>query len=145
MAENQGVSKEDYERKEKEVGEENMRKIEKFATLRTLDMIWMDHLGAMDHLKDSVRLKAYGHQDPLVAYKTEGHRLFGELLRIIESSIVQNILKAEIRREPAFKPQTNNISSTAYHPKTKKAIGRNDPCPCGSEKKYKKCCWPKYG
>ena len=153
MIESQGFSKKDYEDREKEIGAENMRKVEKIIALRTLDLLWMDHLGAiMERVKDSVKLRAYGQQDPLVEYKIEGHKAFQRLLKTIESDIVQNIFRAEIKKEPAFTAQPRSVSSTASFPKTKKTPGRNDPCPCGKIDsktgkpiKYKKCCWPKYG
>jgi len=145
MIKSQGFSQKDYENKEKRIGEENMRKVEKIVTLRTLDFFWMDHLDAMEHVKDSVKLRAYGQQDPLVEYKTEGHKMFQRFLGLIESAIVQSVFKVELKEKPAFASQSNNVSSTAYVPKTKSGPGRNDPCPCGSNKKYKKCCWPKYG
>ncbi|MCX6764111.1 MAG: preprotein translocase subunit SecA [Candidatus Nealsonbacteria bacterium] len=135
----QGFSEKDYEVKEKEIGEENMRKIEKIASLRTLDSFWMDHIDSMEDLKDAVGLRAYGQQDPLVEYKTEGHQRFKNLLKIIESAIIQSILKAEIRKEPNQNTLRDNASSAAYFPKTKETPGRNDPCPCGSGKKYKRC------
>jgi len=140
MVKNQGIEEKKYFEKEKELGEENMRKVEKIVALKTLDVIWIDHLVAMEHLKDSVRLKAYGNQDPLVAYKTEGHMLFKRLLDIIEASIVNNILRMEIKSSSVKR----NFRTTAF-PKTGKKPSRNDDCPCGSGKKYKKCCWPKYG
>jgi len=135
----QGFSEKDYEAKEKEIGEENMRKIEKIAALRTLDFFWMDHIDAMEHLRDSVRLRAYGQQDPLVEYKTEGHMIFKNLLKIIESAIIQSILKAELREEQNQNIPKDNVSSAVFS-KTKETTGRNDPCPCGSGKKYKRCC-----
>ncbi|MCK5044747.1 preprotein translocase subunit SecA [Candidatus Parcubacteria bacterium] len=145
LAEKQGQNKEDYEKKEAEIGTENMRRIEKIVCLRTLDFFWMDHLEAMDHLRDSVRLRAYGQQDPLIEYKNEGHRMFRNFLDTVESAIVKNIFAANLPSQPSVpmfsEPSTSASSKT---PLDKKA-GRNDPCPCGSGKKYKKCCYPKYG
>ena len=142
MVEKTGFSKKDYEKKEKELGEESMRKIEKIISLRTLDMLWMDHLENMEYLRDSVRLRAYGQQDPLVEYKNEGHKMFQNLLSMIELSIAQTILKVSIAPKPAVAPV---ISSSPIQQALKRKPGRNDPCPCGSGKKYKKCCMPKYG
>ena len=88
-----GLANKAYEEKEKQVGGEQMRQIEKFVYLRTIDMLWMDHLDEMDHLRDSVRLRAYGQKDPLVEYKNEGHQLFGRLLGAIQSSFVGTIYK----------------------------------------------------
>ena len=145
MIKKAGLNEEDYQKREKEVGEENMRQIERVVSLRILDMLWMSHLEEMEVLRDSVRLRAYGQKDPLVEYKSEGHRMFQKLLGILESSIANNILKANITKEPQ---QTGQATS----PKDKNRPGRNDPCPCGKKDlttgkpiKYKRCCYPKFG
>jgi preprotein translocase subunit SecA len=167
-------SKQDFEKKEKEVGEENMRKVEKIVALRTLDFLWMDHLENMEYLRDSVRLRAYGQKDPLIEYKNEGHRMFKTLLSEIETNIADTILKVGLVQKPEnstqgtqmnapapsfSKPSSSaqsvaqdfSASSSAPAPQNaggaKRAPkpGRNDPCPCGSGKKYKKCCYPKFG
>ncbi len=151
------LAEEAYVAKEKEVGEENMRQGERLVLLRTIDMLWMDHLDLMEHLRDSVRLRAYGQRDPLVEYKNEGHRMFRELLASIQTNVAHTIFKVQVTRNP--QPVTSNYEvnesrgtlpvfgapSTSnnpilknYNPKTNK-IGRNDPCPCGSGKKYKRC------
>jgi preprotein translocase subunit SecA len=147
MIKRAGLKEEDYEKKEKELGEENMRKIEKILSLRTLDMLWMEHLENMDYLRDSVRLRAYGQQDPLVEYKNEGHKMFQQLLSLLETSIAQTILKVSIKPQPAATAEVmqSQQPSEKYNLKAKRKVGRNDPCPCGSGKKYKKCCYPKYG
>jgi len=132
----QGYTEEDYTKKEKELGEKNMRQVEKVVVLRTLDMLWMDHLENMDSLRDSVRLRAYGQQDPLIEYKNEGHKMFQNLLRIMESSIAHTIFKAQITQKPA---QPSFVAQPGSTKQNSKKIGRNDPCPCGSGKKYKKC------
>ncbi len=121
--------------KVKELGE-NFNSVAKFISLRTLDALWMDHLENMEYLRDSVRLRAYGQQDPLVEYKNEGHKMFKQLLSIIESSIVQTILKVSLAEKPSPAVQQYQPTS-ALKQKTK--VGRNDPCPCGSGKKFKKC------
>jgi len=139
MALKSGFSKEDYEKKEKETGEENMRQIEKIISLRTLDMLWMEHLENMESLRDSVRLRAYGQQDPLVEYKNEGHKMFQRLLQVLESSVANTILKISLT---ATKPVSSPVSQA---PKLKEKVGRNDPCPCGAKHpdgrpiKYKHC------
>ena len=84
MVKKAGSSEADYEKKEKEVGEDNMRQIEKVVSLRTLDTLWMNHLEEMEALRDSVRLRAYGQRDPLVEYKGEGHKMFQRLLSQID-------------------------------------------------------------
>jgi preprotein translocase subunit SecA len=131
-----GFTEKDYEKREQEIGSENMRQVEKLVCLKVLDAFWIEHLENMDHLRDSVRLRAYGQQDPLVEYKREGHRMFQQLLQAIDSTIANSILKAELRRGPTSSERTRSdlVGSTSTG-----KIGRNDPCPCGSGKKYKKC------
>jgi len=132
-------SEEDYDKREKEVGEENMRKIEKIVCLRVLDTLWVEHLESMAHLRDSVRLRAYGQQDPLVEYKSEGHKMFRRLLGTIDSTITNAIFKAELKERPSV------FAKASAGKSGRSKVGRNQPCPCGSNKKYKKCCYPKYG
>ncbi|MCK4473968.1 preprotein translocase subunit SecA [Candidatus Parcubacteria bacterium] len=135
-----GFSEKDYENKEKEVGSGNMRQIEKIVCLKISDGLWMEHLENMEHLRDSVRLRAYGQRDPLVEYKGEGHKMFKRLLETIDSNIAQTILRVKLTAQPVQQP----VQQPIQQPGAAK-VGRNDPCPCGSGKKYKKCCWPKYG
>ncbi len=132
------LAEEAYQQKEKELETKNMRQIEKFVSLRSIDTLWMDHLDDMDYLRDSVRLRAYGQKDPLVEYKNEGMRLFQRLLAAIQSTMVNTIYKValapagNVARQPAR-------SAADGLPTAGKKIGRNDPCPCGSGLKYKKC------
>ncbi|MFH1780697.1 MAG: preprotein translocase subunit SecA, partial [Candidatus Nealsonbacteria bacterium] len=104
-----------------------------------LDMLWMNHLEEMEILRDSVRLRAYGQQDPLVEYKSEGHRMFQRLLDTIESNIVQTMLKVSL------KPQSNPVENGSRPISAKENVNRNDPCPCGAKHpdghpvKYKHC------
>jgi preprotein translocase subunit SecA len=152
-------SKQDYEKKEKEMGEENMRKVEKIVALRTLDFLWMDHLENMEYLRDSVRLRAYGQKDPLIEYKNEGHRMFKTLLSEIETNIADTILKVGLVQKPENSTQgtqmnapapsfsqssssapgvAQNFSASSSAPapqNTPRAPkpGRNDPCPCGKK------------
>ena len=146
-----------YESREQAEGVVQMRNIEHSVMLRSIDMLWMDHLDQMEHLRDSVRLRAYGQREPLVEYKNEGTKLFRELLIAINSQIVHAIFKAgsTIAQDQAMnrielrKPEehtfTGPASTHSHKPEEqKKPIGarepnRNDPCPCGSGKKYKKC------
>lgn len=132
-----GLAKKRYEDKERQMGEKQMREFEKMLYLRTIDMFWMEHLDEMEHLRDSVRLRAMGQKDPLVEYKNEGHRLFQGLLSIIKNNYVGLLFKAQIR--PAGEEQQRESVKVRSNP-TNKNIGRNDTCPCGSGKKYKKCC-----
>ena len=113
--------------------------------LNTLDTLWMQHLEDMEALRDSVQLRAYGQIDPLVAYRTEGHKMFQSLLEDFEEKVLDTILKAKIK--PNIKMTSNKITQpvSSATKNAYKKVGRNDPCPCGSGKKYKKCCYPKFG
>lgn len=133
LVEKAGFTLEDYEKKEAELGVDNMRQVEMIASLRSLDMLWIEHLENMESLRESVRLRAYGQRDPLVEYKKEGHIMFKELLENYEKLVINSIMRAGINISPQQeKRETVNQGV--------KEIGRNDPCPCGSGKKYKKCC-----
>lgn len=132
IVEKAGHSKEEYEKKEQELGQENMRQAEKFVCLRVIDSLWIEHLENMEQLRDSVRLRAYGQQDPLVEYKNEGHKMFKGLLENIDTLIAQSIFGVRVTSQAKTSP-SQVVSSN--EPK----VGRNDPCPCGSKKKYKKC------
>ena len=152
--------KEQYEERERVMGKERMREVERMTMLRSIDMLWMDHLDQMEHLRDSVRLRAYGQRDPLVEYKNEGGKLFHELQKAIRTQIVNNIFKVgaiiqeENRQRIEFrKPESNGVSApertsllnVASHNVGQQSLApqkepnRNDPCPCGSGKKYKRC------
>ena len=126
------VSSEEFKEREQEVGKENLEKIIRFVGLKVIDTLWQDHLNNMDHLRESVKLRAYGGKDPLVEYKNEGRKLFTQLLEEIDSTITKNILVAQLNVSgPSL--QTVNSQNNI------EGIGRNDECPCGSGKKYKKC------
>ncbi|OHA69231.1 MAG: preprotein translocase subunit SecA [Candidatus Wildermuthbacteria bacterium RIFCSPLOWO2_01_FULL_48_16] len=130
MIEKAGFTEEEFEKKEKEIEEVNMRQAEKLISLRTLDSLWIEHLENMEYLRDSVRLRAYGQQDPLVEYKNEGHKAFKALLENFEQ------LTAKYLMSLALAP---NQSAPQQQVPSEPKVGRNDPCPCGSGKKYKKC------
>ncbi len=125
-----GHTQEEYEKKEQEVGAENMRQAERIIPLRVIDSSWVEHLENMEQLRDSVRLRAYGQQDPLVEYKNEGHKMFQGLLQTIDALIAETIMNMKLA--PA---QPVPAAPSVAGPR----VGRNDPCPCGSGKKYKKC------
>jgi preprotein translocase subunit SecA len=153
----QGFSEDDYVKKEKEIGEENMRQFEKLISLRMIDSFWIDHLYAMEHLRDSVRLRGYGQQDPLIEYKRESHKLFQQLLAAIELNIAKTLMAITIRKGQAPEPQARMADNPASSLQSVKSghrpkISRNEPCPCGKKNpvtakpiKYKKCCYPKFG
>jgi preprotein translocase subunit SecA len=126
-----------YDRKEQELGPENMRVLERLVMLRTLDRLWMEHLTMMEHTRQGIGLQAVGHSDPLIAYKKEGHALFQGLLANIQHDVVSTIYHVDIVKKEAT-PQAAAAKRGA--PAVNKKVGRNDPCPCGSGKKYKRCC-----
>jgi preprotein translocase subunit SecA len=134
-----------YEEKEKEIGPENMRAVERLLMLRIIDTLWIEHLTMMEHMRQGIGLQAAGQRDPLVAYKREGHNLFQNLLSTIQHDVVHSIYHVSIaRRETPAKPpapvQAGGDGQKQKHKVGGKKIGRNDPCPCGSGKKYKHCC-----
>ncbi|MBM3250616.1 MAG: preprotein translocase subunit SecA [Candidatus Nealsonbacteria bacterium] len=141
-----GFTEEDYLKKEKEAGEDTMRQIEKFICLRVLDSLWLEHLENMEYLRDSVRLRAYGQQDPLVEYKREGHRMFKKLLENIDSTIANAVLSFHQGPTLAKTPPRSDLGQPGQPGQpgqtrqSRQKVGRNDPCLCGSGKKYKKCC-----
>ncbi|MEK7564782.1 MAG: preprotein translocase subunit SecA [Patescibacteria group bacterium] len=135
-----------YTEREKEIGEDQMHAIEKLVFLRILDELWMDHLDEMEHLRDSVGLRAYGQRDPLVEYKTEGHRMFKDFVSNMENQVAGLIFKiGNIQRQETSNMRqvqynkSEDTSSGAKQTVSGEKIGRNDLCPCGSGKKYKKC------
>lgn len=134
-----------YENKEKELGSETMRELERFVILKVVDQKWMDHIDAMDQLRQGIGLRAYGQKDPLVEYKYEGYEMFNRMIADIQEDVVRYIFRVNVVEEP--QEQARNIQENKYDTETKKQpvrrekkVGRNDPCPCGSGKKYKKCC-----
>jgi len=142
-----GFKKEDYEKKEKEIGKEHLSEIEKFISLRIMDSFWIEHLENMEYLREAVKLRAYGQRDPLVEYKNEGHKMFKKLLSRMESALSNTLMNVKLALTPAQivgRPSPAESGTGARFARGAK-LGRNDPCPCGSGKKYKKCCWPKFG
>lgn len=136
-----------YAIKESEVGLERMREVERAILLRIVDLHWIDHIDAMDDLKQGIGLRAIGQQDPVIAYKMEGFDMFDEMISNIQEETVKALFHATIQTETERKAvaKVTNTSGTSDAEVTKKPIkvdkkvGRNDPCPCGSGKKYKKC------
>lgn len=135
-------SRELYEQKEKDLGSADMRLLERLVMLKVIDDLWKEHLTIMDHLRQSVGLQAMRQLDPLVVYKKEGHAAFESLLANIQHDLVHTIYKVSINKQvippkqPAKQPQQQPQGSGL----PVKKVGRNDPCPCGSGKKYKHCC-----
>jgi preprotein translocase subunit SecA len=145
-----------YEKKEAQFGPEMLRQLEKIIMLQTIDALWKDHLLNMDHLKEGVGLRGYGQKNPLQEYQKEGFEMFGEMVHRVEEDVAQKLFTIEMARESAVqemqvqqRPQRIVLShgagpeQAAAQPATVKGdgtkAGRNDPCPCGSGKKYKRC------
>ncbi|MDA8089949.1 MAG: preprotein translocase subunit SecA [Nitrospiraceae bacterium] len=137
-----------YETREKEVGREVLEHIEKVILLQVVDAQWKDHLLAMDHLREGIGLRGYGQRDPLTEYKKEGFDLFGEMTDRINTETLSRLFKVRIQGESeAHRLEKKqrliyNRGESSEHSTVRKdkKVGRNDPCPCGSGKKYKKCC-----
>ena len=147
-----------YDEKEQEIGNDDLRELERVVMLKVVDQKWMDHIDAMDELKDGIGLRAYGQQDPVVKYRIEGMDMFEEMVLDIKHDVVKilmNLRKQEdVKREEAAKItgaalQAINSLDNGEQIKTEvnktvvnegPKVGRNDPCPCGSGKKYKNCC-----
>ena len=140
-----------YARKEAELGEPLMRELERVMMLRVVDEYWMDNIDAMQELRQGIGLRAYGQNDPVVAYKKEGYEMFESMIAAIQSETIRRIFLARVqvgattvKRERVAKVTGESAGSdgTVKKQPVKKGqkVGRNDPCPCGSGKKYKKCC-----
>ena len=164
-----------YEEREKRVGKEISREIDKSILLYTIDHLWVDHLTALDSLKEGVRLRGYGQRDPLVEYRKESYQMFQDLLGKIDYHVARRVLRVEVANQPKqegrisegrgklslpsqgssgeVSREGNDVFSDNQEERQKvekvvsnqEKVGRNDPCPCGSGKKYKKCCYPKFG
>ena len=136
-----------YEQREETLGKEIIEQLEHLAILRAVDSKWMDHLDAMDQLRQGIGLRAYGHIDPLVEYRNEAFNMFSEMIADIQLEVTRLVLHAQVVEAPrargAVSTNRGENAPAAKQPQRKKAqkqVGRNDPCPCGSGKKYKKCC-----
>ena len=126
------------------IPEEVVNEFEKAISLRVIDSNWMDHISTMSHLREGVGLRGYANENPLQAYTMEGYQLFDNMLNKINSEISTYLLKSEIRQNTerktvAKKMITNDGKDTVKTQKKSDKVGRNDPCPCGSGKKYKQC------
>ncbi len=180
------ISADMYEQREKQVSSEITRQIERWVSLQVIDNLWMDHLDAIDDLREGIGLRGYGQRDPLVEYKNEAFTMFERLIATIDKEIVYRIYKVQVQTAPtsamasAGKPQAPTLPQVVpstvpaggnpqpsvirrithvqplpnpqtLTPNLLKKLGRNDPCPCGAKKpdgtskKYKHCCYPKYG
>ena len=142
-----------YQKKEAVLTSPVMRELERVVTLRVVDEYWMDHLDAMTDLRQGIGLRAYGQNDPVVEYKREGYEMFENMIDSIREEIVRRMFlvqvkpQTEIKREKVAKVTSEGGAgdkTVKRQPQVRKAkVGRNDPCPCGSGKKYKNCCLDK--
>ena len=151
-----------YEERKKQMGKELMNKIEKFVMLSVMDSLWTDHLDAVENLRGGIGLRGYGQRDPLVEYKNEAYTMFEQLINGIDDEIVHRIYKIQVQQAPSM-PQPHHhvvkqaVGNTSISPSlqtrevsqpsgtqtvSKKKLGRNEPCWCGSGRKYKKCHYP---
>ena len=150
----------EYEEKEKTIGEAQMRELERVVMLKIVDERWMDHIDSMDELKNGIGLRAYGQKDPVVQYRIEGFDMFDQMVNDIKVDVVRFLMNARKREDNNLqRAQTikitssglENLNNNANAPRKSGAasttvvnnepkVGRNDPCPCGSNKKYKNCC-----
>ncbi|WP_366923806.1 preprotein translocase subunit SecA [Metallumcola ferriviriculae] len=133
-----------YEQREEELSAETMRELERMVILKVVDAKWMDHLDAMDQLRQGIGLRAVGQQDPLVAYKKEGYEMFNDMIASIQDDVVRYVYRVKVVERPE---ERQNVVENRYSEdqemrpvRNENKVGRNDPCPCGSGKKYKKCC-----
>lgn len=151
-----------YASKETEFGEENLRELERVVMLKIVDQKWMDHIDNMDELKKGIGLRGYGQQDPVVQYRLEGTEMFDDMIEDIRMDVVKILLNIRKKEGPIERTETTKVTGASLEdtainlvdgnisekeggmnktvvnegPK----VGRNDPCPCGSGKKYKNCC-----
>ena len=138
-----------YDAKEEELTLEQMQEFEKVILLRSVDSKWMDHIDQMEQLRQGIHLRAYGQDDPLREYQTEGFQMFENMVANIEEEVSKYIMKAQIRnnlKREAVVKDTQAVSGDQEEKQKKRKpivkkvnVGRNDPCPCGSGKKYKHC------
>ncbi|MBI2028264.1 MAG: preprotein translocase subunit SecA [Candidatus Levybacteria bacterium] len=159
------ISHDIYDGRKKQIGKELMSRIERFVMLSVIDSLWTDHLDAVENLRGGIGLRGYGQRDPLVEYKNEAYKMFEQLISGIDDAIVHRIYKIQVQETPAMPTHRHltarpagadvGISETSNNQKTnsakhatgdmnitRKKLGRNDPCWCGSGKKYKRCHYP---
>lgn len=145
------VAEEHYKEREEDIGSDLMRELENLVMLKVVDNHWMEHLDAMDMLREGVGLRAYGQKDPLVEYKFEAYDMFEAMIDAIQDDVVRYIYRVNVITQPRVEDHLENASTNnpsgddgAKQPVVKKdEVGRNEACPCGSGKKYKNCCGKK--
>lgn len=139
------MAEERYKLKEAEFGEDRFREVERVVLLQVVDSKWIDHIDAMDQLRQGIGLRAYGQEDPVMAYQNEGFEMFNGMIHNIWEDTVKFLYRVsnpeKIKRKKVAEPvMAGNTEGNRPVVRKEKKIGRNDPCPCGSGKKYKKCC-----
>ena len=142
------LAKDTYERRETQVTPDVIRQIERWVSLQVIDNLWMDHLDAIDDLREGIGLRGYGQRDPLVEYKNEAFSMFETLIAGIDSEIVHRIFKVQVEMAPpppAVPAQRAVAQPTVGSSTSSSKLGRNDPCWCESGKKWKKCHYPQLG
>jgi preprotein translocase subunit SecA len=166
-----GLADKAFKIRKETLGEEKFSELQKLVLLMTIDTRWREHLREMDELKKGIGLRGYGQKDPVLEYKKEAYGKYEEMVRAFQTEVTKLLFRAQLRQAPvrrqapvhAHKEEAaSGIPASAANPNSpaaqagqeqgkpkpvtvKKKVGRNDPCPCGSGKKYKKCCYPKYG
>ncbi|NLX71077.1 MAG: preprotein translocase subunit SecA [Clostridiales bacterium] len=140
------VAEETYRKVEEQNGPDNMREVERVILLRVVDKKWMDHIDNMDQLRQGIGLRAYAQRDPVIEYQIEGYEMFEEMIRSIQEETISLLYRVKVeqnmpKREQVAQPVRATHGESVKKPVVRgEKIGRNDPCPCGSGKKYKKCC-----
>ena len=142
------IAHELYREKEEIIGSDRMREIERIILLQCVDNHWIDHIDAMDQLRQGIGLRALGQQDPVIAYKMEGFDMFDDMVKHIQEDTVRYLFNITIEQQPKERKSIVDVDTLAApadkadnSPVVKeKTVGRNDPCPCGSGKKFKQCC-----
>ncbi|MCL5070224.1 MAG: SEC-C metal-binding domain-containing protein, partial [Actinobacteria bacterium] len=162
----QKLAQDIYQKREEQMGKELIRQIERFVMLSVIDNLWMDHLDAIENLRQGIGLRGYGQRDPLIEYKNEAFKMFEQLMSAIDDQVVHRIYKIQVQQTPPPMPIRGpiitqaagsqnqikqnlqsrksqlNSNSMSSNDSSKKKLGRNDPCWCGSGKKFKKCHYP---
>ncbi|MGN1088792.1 MAG: SEC-C metal-binding domain-containing protein, partial [Huintestinicola sp.] len=136
-----------YEKREKELGSDMLRELERVILLKVVDLKWMAHIDDMDELRKGIGLRAFGQKNPVVEYRYEGFEMFDAMIESIREDTVRLLFTIQVKgddepkRERVAQPmETQGDGSYSNEPRRVKKVGRNDPCPCGSGKKYKNCC-----
>ncbi|MBA4394997.1 MAG: preprotein translocase subunit SecA, partial [Desulfobacca sp.] len=143
-----------YLRKVETIGSEVMDSLEQMVMLETIDTTWKDHLLSMDHLKEGIGLRGYGQRDPLREYQREGYEIFADMIERVKEQTIANLYRLQLAREEDLQPLTERSEKPMFfshggeeapapQKREGKKVGRNDPCPCGSGKKHKRCCGQK--